>query len=630
MGLDAKSLPTVILCLLAMVSPSVHATTYHVDPVNGDDTSNGSAAEPWRTIQRAMVDSASTPRVTSGDTVLLCSGKYGEASFASIQSPAPTSWDDRILYAAEKGATPVFSSLSINTASGKGYLEFSGIRIDRSDVNDDSNSHAVYIKNCSHIRLRKCTIHGNGTVDKDGGKWTRTGVLIRATDARQHTDDIVIEGCGVSGVVAGVDTAGAGSREGLVLRDSYIHFIAGSNVKLHGETVKPILIAGNVFANKFLPPNSSFHGSGIACRARPVTIQGNIFRDCGGTSNLTFYWYVYDGAVIVTGALSDPKTEFIEDETVVQVDTNASGVVAEVRSGRAERILRDQEVNAFVSGKNLVGKISGAVLTNVVVASVRKYGGYRNMIIENNLNYDSRNISNMRLTDLGDNCVFRNNTVIGRWHDLNPAKPRSRYFGVGTINFAHGTDPSTFKMHNNILVGELGIENTRDIDEDYNIIWALRGKGGKMVNAMTGAHTQICVINTNTLTTPIDYFEASGGFFIGGKDFDAHSFQHPEDAQHRFGQVHNQDLSHCYALAKGSDAVGFADVKNAPKADIRGATRDASPDCGCYERVVAISRDAKGDGDVNGGGSALQTRTSGPGCGPAPAIVQLERHTGEE
>ncbi|MFW6146577.1 MAG: hypothetical protein ACOC7R_04510, partial [Planctomycetota bacterium] len=155
------------------------------------------------------------------------------------------------------------------------------------------------------------------------------------------------------------------------------------------------------------------------------------------------------------------------------------------------------------------------------------------------------------------------------------------------------------RMHNNILVGELSIGETDDIVEDYNIIWALRGEGGQTVDDLTGAHTKVCVVDYGTLTVPIDYFETSGGFFVGGPDFDDYSFQYPEDPTHQFGDTHGQNLDTSYRLAAGADAVGFADPAHAPATDLLGVTRDATPDAGCYERVDAVPGDADGDGDVD-------------------------------
>ncbi|MFW6153976.1 MAG: right-handed parallel beta-helix repeat-containing protein [Planctomycetota bacterium] len=467
----------------------------------------------------------------------------------------------------------------------------------QSSPGDDAAHHVVYIKNASHVRLRNCLIRGNGTVDRNGSEWSLTGVLVKATPGRE-THDILIENCEITGAVSGFSNS-SGCMEGLVLRGNHVHFMAGSHVKLSGSVRERILVENNLIADKFQPPGSAFHGSGISCRARPVTIRGNIIRNCGGTSNMTFYWQTFHGGVVVSGDLADPQTEFEEDEPVMQPDTGASGVADRISSGCVTTLLRNQEVNAFVSGGDIIGQASGAVLTNVIVTSVRPYGGYRDMVVENNLNYDSRNISNMRLSDLGDHCVFRNNTVVGRWHNLDPSKPRYRYFGVGSIGFAHGTDPSTFRMHNNILVGELSIGETDDLVEDYNIIWALRGEGGQTANAMTGAHTKLCVINYGTLTVPIDYFETSSGFFVGGSEFDAYSFQYPEDATHEFGYTHGRDLGACYALAADSDAVGFADAAHAPATDLRGIARDATPDAGCYERVDDVPGDADADGDVD-------------------------------
>ncbi len=53
-------------------APPANAVTWHVDPVNGDDTSVGSALAPFRTLMRAA------KAVNPGETVLAHPGVYFE------------------------------------------------------------------------------------------------------------------------------------------------------------------------------------------------------------------------------------------------------------------------------------------------------------------------------------------------------------------------------------------------------------------------------------------------------------------------------------------------------------------------------------------------------------------------
>lgn len=70
---------------------------YHVDPAKGDDTSNGSSAKPWKTIQHGV------GRLKPGDTLYLRGGVYHETVYLNRSGTA----ESPIVVAAYPGELPV-------------------------------------------------------------------------------------------------------------------------------------------------------------------------------------------------------------------------------------------------------------------------------------------------------------------------------------------------------------------------------------------------------------------------------------------------------------------------------------------------------------------------------------------
>jgi len=65
-----------LLMLLAITAPRVEAATYHVAPTGNDTTGDGSAGNPWATINHADFQNLLVP----GDTVVVQAGTYPQAS----------------------------------------------------------------------------------------------------------------------------------------------------------------------------------------------------------------------------------------------------------------------------------------------------------------------------------------------------------------------------------------------------------------------------------------------------------------------------------------------------------------------------------------------------------------------
>ncbi len=116
---------------LCCISLPVAATSFYIDPVNGNDASDGSAGAPWRSLQTVLdsgrVESRNWPSypyqasmslvvvntgapVKAGDTLWLSDGYYGDVVVQHLYNTAP------ITIAARAGHSPHLRSLLVQSA----------------------------------------------------------------------------------------------------------------------------------------------------------------------------------------------------------------------------------------------------------------------------------------------------------------------------------------------------------------------------------------------------------------------------------------------------------------------------------------------------------------------------------
>ena len=117
--------------LVVSVAVSAHANEFYIDPVDGSDAGDGSAANPWRSLEAVFDDglvetqdwpdfpyedgmqlvtvNAGAP-VRAGDTIFLRDGYHGDLVIEHAYNTAP------ITIAAAPGATPHVRSLRIQAA----------------------------------------------------------------------------------------------------------------------------------------------------------------------------------------------------------------------------------------------------------------------------------------------------------------------------------------------------------------------------------------------------------------------------------------------------------------------------------------------------------------------------------
>lgn len=118
------------ILLLADAAPAI-ANDFYIDPVNGSDTGDGSAANPWRSLEAVFADGLIETRdwpsypyqpgmslvvvnpgapVRAGDTLWLRSGYHGDLVIEHAYNTAP------ITIAAEAGQAPEVRSVTVQAA----------------------------------------------------------------------------------------------------------------------------------------------------------------------------------------------------------------------------------------------------------------------------------------------------------------------------------------------------------------------------------------------------------------------------------------------------------------------------------------------------------------------------------
>ena len=433
-------------------------STWYVDPVSGNDGAVGSAALPWKTIQKAKSSA------TAGDTVNLLPGNYGAVVFGSGDNFGNSS--GYITYQNNPGSAAYsakFSSI-LFTGNHNFYIAISGL-----EVICASGSYGVKTEDAGYVKIMDCKIHGNS-----GGGGPSYALIYTS-----RSNNIFIYGCEVyySGAWSwGVQLEGSDT---VTVSHCHVHDIVGSGIRTGGG--QNYTIEYNIVHDQRVEWNPDVHGSGIAIHSQNTILRGNIVYNFGNTRPIRFY------------------QSYAGDD------------------------------------------------------------GYRNMLVENNLVYQTEDYSGTQwwseFIDLGDNCVFRNNTFIGT---------------VGMF-FAKNADGSGLALHNNIITGNL------QLSYDYyaptgagpgNTQWSNVSEGGNFFGGL-------CAKGCSYLCTYSRFSDTSTS--IVGGSFGIGTFFSTSEAHWPFSN------GYPYQLSAGSAAIGFAYTGNCPSVDILERARDGDPDGGAYE-----------------------------------------------
>ncbi len=96
----------VFLLILSAGGQALAGTTYYVNPAQGSDDGDGSAAKPWKTLE-TVIANGQLKSLKGGDTLELESGIHGAAKFSGDN-------DAMITIAAGKGQRPQISQLTFH------------------------------------------------------------------------------------------------------------------------------------------------------------------------------------------------------------------------------------------------------------------------------------------------------------------------------------------------------------------------------------------------------------------------------------------------------------------------------------------------------------------------------------
>ncbi len=449
-------------------------TTYYLDAVNGNDlTGDGSLATPWQTLDKALAT------VTSGDTVILRAGDYGE--FKDWTSAGSDDWITFRSFAGEQAAFSSGVSLRYATGQADAFFRFDGILI---SVNTNTIVDIYRIRN---VEFRNCVLRG-------ADKYLTEGVKLA------ESENVLFYHNVITNVLRGISMS---ASRNVTFGANHLYQLGGGTAfQYAGGNENTVIERNNAHDSVWNPadpnaPTDPVHASAISIRSNDVLIRENIFHNIGSSSGIMFY-----------------------------TPDAAGGETA-----------------------------------------------YRNITIENNLLYDIQNVYVLRMYNLGDNVVVRNNTVVSTIRsDTNYGASRlNTALAVHTL--AAGYDGSGLFLYNNIFIGAVDLP-ANSVSRN-NIVWSY--------HTIEGGDTYWCtppdpssVVLTCSDAYPVDYF--TDGFFVQTPVFD-------------YG--HGQALD--FHLATGSPAAGFGYWQDQPafglgSLDAQGfilaeglARNSAWHSAGCYE-----------------------------------------------
>ena len=177
------------VCVLAAVCTAAGAATFYADPVTGSMANDGSAENPWRTLQEVfangLIESKNSSGtvinpgapVKAGDTLLLRSGYHGDISVSGYYNDAV------VTVAAETGQAPALRRLSVNGAKN---WTFSGLAISTELSPSFARTTLVSLSgSTSYVTVENCHVYSvddvTGYSANDWLNKTGNGIAVAAT-----------------------------------------------------------------------------------------------------------------------------------------------------------------------------------------------------------------------------------------------------------------------------------------------------------------------------------------------------------------------------------------------------------------------------------------------------------------
>ena len=262
---------TLLLCALVAGAPSLASAATHHVAATGDDAAAGTAAAPWRTIQRAA------DLVVPGDTVIIHAGTYlGFRVGARGTEAAPIAFVGDGDVHIDGAATPARDAVHVE---GAAWIRIEGLRV------TGATRAGISALDCDHITVR------NNRVDANG----RWGIF------SAFCDDLVVEDneASRSGTEHGIYASNSADRP--VIRRNLIWGNGMCGIHLNGDVnfggdgvISDAIIEANVIRDNGIRGGSAINGDGVT----GALIRNNVL-DGNHASGISLYRI--DGGAPSTG-----------------------------------------------------------------------------------------------------------------------------------------------------------------------------------------------------------------------------------------------------------------------------------------------------------------------------------------
>lgn len=281
-------------------------STLHVAMTGNDETGDGSAANPFASIERAL------PIVTPGTRVLVHEGTYGPFSHDGLAGE-----EGRPIAIAGEGAVTLEArgADAVIGLSDAAYLVIEGFTLTGAMVHgmniDDGGS---YETPSHHLLLRSITIAGAGSGENND--------CIKLSGV----DDFWIYATDISGCDQGEIIDMVGCHRG-VISSNYFHDTIQNGVQAKGGSADTI-IHGNIFENI---PGRAINAGGstgleffrpldATYEAARISILSNVFVRNGETSGAAIAYVGCDGCVAAHNTIIEPRSWVLR---ILQENTDA-------------------------------------------------------------------------------------------------------------------------------------------------------------------------------------------------------------------------------------------------------------------------------------------------------------------
>ena len=316
----------IVLFLLSIsVFNPTNASVFHIDPINGSNTGDGSAANPWKTLEYVINNkyfesysytlpyNSSNPQtniknngapIKAGDTILLYSGLHSSIFIQNYIN------NDYVTVKAAENNTPLLKQLHIQ--AGKKW-KFEGITVSSEPYSSYLDDKLIYLQShsfqgpSSDIEIANCEIYSTTT------PWTV------ATDWTTKASDGIFVSC--SNVILLNNTIRNVSF-GAILRGDYIKMLNNSVTNFSGDGVRllgsNILVDGNVIKNCYKVDGN--HDDGIqSFTTGGIVANHNIIRN-NTIINFEDINQPLRGDLQGIGCFNGPYNDWIVENNVIVVN----------------------------------------------------------------------------------------------------------------------------------------------------------------------------------------------------------------------------------------------------------------------------------------------------------------------